>query len=59
MNRINKILLYLVLVLYLIVTILISDKLIKIYEKYDRLEERINQVAISNRLYYEDILDLM
>lgn len=59
MNKIEKILLYTILVMFLVITILLTNKLIKIYERYDKLEERINNVAISNRLYYEDILELI
>ena len=57
MNRVNKILLYLILVIQLIINILIANKLITIYQSYSTLEERVNNIAISNRLNYEDLLE--
>ena len=57
MNRFNKILLYLILVIQLIINILIANKLITIYQSYSTLEERVNNIAISNRLNYEDLLE--
>ena len=66
MNKIKNVLFYLVIIEALLISILITISITRLYKRCSDLEiqnnilsERLTNIAISNRLNYEDILEII
>lgn len=66
MNKKELILIYILGIEIIILSLVINYSNFRLWKRYDEvtkelntLEERVNNMVISNRLYYEDILDLI
>jgi hypothetical protein len=66
MNKIKNILMIILIIEALLINVVIAININRLWvrneeltNKIDILEERINNIAISNRLQYEDLLDII
>lgn len=66
MNKIKNVLFYLVIIEALLISILMTISITRLYKRCSDLEmqnsilgERLTNIAISNRLNYEDILEII
>lgn len=57
MSNFEKILLYIILVIQLLINILLFNKLMIVFNNTKILEERINNLAVIDRIEYEDIIE--
>lgn len=57
MSNFEKILLYIILVMQLLINILLFNKLMVVFNNTKTLEERINNLAVIDRIEYEDLLE--
>lgn len=57
MSNFEKILLYIILVMQLLINILLFNKLMTVFNNTKTLEERISNLAIIDRIEYEDLLE--
>jgi hypothetical protein len=66
MNKIKITLIHILIIEAVILSIVMTYSNFRLWKRYDEvtkelniLEERINNIAISNRLQYEDLLDII
>lgn len=57
MSNVEKILLYIILVMQLLINILLFNKLMIVFNNTKILEEKINNLAVIDRIEYEDLLE--
>lgn len=57
MSNFEKILLYIILFMQLLINILLFNKLMVVFNNTKTLDERINNLAVIDRIEYEDLLE--
>lgn len=59
LENIRRFVFLIILIEYLLIFILIINKINKLNESYKKLNDRLEKQEIQSKLYYEDILDLL
>lgn len=59
LEKIRRFVFLIILIEYLLIFILIINKIDKLNESYKKLNDRLEKQEIQSKLYYEDILDLL